>query len=270
MIERSLHRLFGLDRLDATFRSAEHQLPERSIYSAAKQILRLRGELDPKDLERVPSTGPVIVAANHPTGAADGLILVDALEKVRKDVKVLSHVWFSRWPALAERMFLIDPQVKTRRCDRNARALAAARQWLADGHVLVVFPAGAVARFQWAERRITDSRWQPGLVRLLQATRATVLPVHLGARNGTLYYLLSLVHPRFGVLMLGRELLNMGKRTIRVRVGLPIPYEVLNSRGRADWLVKFLRRMTYRLEEGSRNVPSAGSLVESLRSASAR
>jgi putative hemolysin len=100
-------------------------------------------------------------------------------------VKILSHVWFGRYPALAERMFLIDPQAKIMGHEDNARVLKAAKVWLADGHVLVVFPAGSVARFQWAEHRITDSAWKPGLVRLLHKTRATVLPVHLAARNGS-------------------------------------------------------------------------------------
>jgi len=270
MVEKQLHRLFGLPRLDAVFRSAETRLPGHSICGAVKEVLGLRVEFPPNDLDRVPSKGPVIVVANHPTGAADGLILADALERVRKDVKILSHVWFGRYPALAERMFLIDPQTQVLGHEDNARVLRAAKEWLAEGHVLVVFPAGSVARFQWAEQRITDSRWKPGLVRLLHKTRATVLPVHLAARNGFLYYLLSLIHARLGALMLGWELLNKGKQTFRMRIGWPIPYDVLADRQQEEWLIASLRETTYRLQDRERAVESTGSPVGMPRSASAR
>ena len=255
MIEKQLQRIFGLHRLDAVFHAAKAHRSECSIYGALTKVLGLRVELDPHDLDRVPSTGPVIVVANHPSGAADGIVLADALERVRKDVKILSHVWFGRYPALAERMFLINPQAKAERRAGNARTLKAAKQWLADGHVLVVFPAGSVARFRWDEQGITDAPWQTGLVRLLHKTHATVLPVHLAARNGVLYYLLSLVHVRLGALMLGWELLNKGNRTIRMRLGRPIPYDTLKNRRRSDWLVKSLRLTTYRLERRSLSAP---------------
>jgi putative hemolysin len=251
MIASALERLFGLHGLDAAYRSAERKLPDRSIYGALTQVLRLRSTYEANELHRVPASGPAIVVANHPTGAADGLVLAGALERVRKDVKILSHVWFGRYPALADRMFLVDPKAKGKQAESNARAIRAAADWLADGHVLIVFPAGSVARFRWSEKRITDPPWHSGVARLLHETSATVLPAYLEGRNGALYYLLSMIHPRLGVLVLAHELLAMRRRTVRIRIGRPIPYETFKSKRNAKGIVEALRRTTYRLEEAT-------------------
>ena len=47
---------------------------------------QLNFSLDVEGLERLPKSGRVIIAANHPTGLADGVAVWDLLKQVRQDI----------------------------------------------------------------------------------------------------------------------------------------------------------------------------------------
>jgi putative hemolysin len=42
-----------------------------------------------RDRDRIPSEGRLLIAANHPLGGIDGLLLIKLLLEIRKDVKVI-------------------------------------------------------------------------------------------------------------------------------------------------------------------------------------
>jgi hypothetical protein len=44
-----------------------------------------------RDLEQIPEHGPLVIIANHPTGTLDGLALMYAVSRVRRDVKVVTN-----------------------------------------------------------------------------------------------------------------------------------------------------------------------------------
>ena len=48
----------------------------------------------------VPARGPLIVAANHPTGALDGLVVCELIRRTRPDVRVLANRLLARIPDL--------------------------------------------------------------------------------------------------------------------------------------------------------------------------
>jgi len=103
MFKKLLERLLGLEELDEIYECAASDRDERSIFWALLRVLRLQVEISDSDLRRIPREGSVIVVANHPTGALDGIALAALLEDARNDVKTLSHVWFSSYPRIAER-----------------------------------------------------------------------------------------------------------------------------------------------------------------------
>jgi putative hemolysin len=81
-----------------------------------------------------------------------------------------------------------------------------------------------------------------GVARLARISRATVLPVHVEARNGLLFHILAAIHPRVGALLLGRELLAKRFRSFRVRIGRPIPTEEIRAMRDEAEITTFLRR----------------------------
>ena len=47
--------------------------------------LQIRCEIPEHHIENIPENGPLIIIANHPTGALDGLALIYALSRVRRE-----------------------------------------------------------------------------------------------------------------------------------------------------------------------------------------
>jgi putative hemolysin len=222
MIRTYLESLLGVTAMDRLYRETAALACRRTIFRKMSERLGLGAEINPAELARVPRTGGAIVVANHPTGAMEGIVLPALLDSIRDDVMVLAHAWFERWPLFADRMIMVEPQARPGSRDRNRRALARAADWVRRGGTLVMFPAGEVARFDPRRRAIAEQRWHRGLAQLVQRTGAPVVPVHVSGRNGLLFQLLSLIQPRLGAVLLGRELLAKRGRTFRFRIGEPL------------------------------------------------
>ena len=242
LLVRFLTRVLGLTELDNVTDQSARECGLRSIFQVTGQRLGMTLRIARDNLQGIPTEGPVIVYANHPTGGMEGVTLPAMLDAIRADVRILGHTWFRRWPRLAERMIMIDPQATG--ADRAAKGnvLKAAVRWVRDGHMLFMFPAGEVARRSAGANQAIDLPWQPGLATLVRLTRATVLPIHVCGRNSWLYYLLSSLHPRLGALHLGREILNKRGSAFRARVGRPIRFADLPPASSAEELTAFLRR----------------------------
>ncbi len=117
-------------------------------------------ELTERDLEQIPSHGPVVVVANHPIGTLDGLALLHAVGSVRSDVKVVANRLLSQVKSLNTLMLPVDNMGnRTRRSQ-----VALMQEQLENQGVLIVFPAGEVSRL--SAKGIRDGRWHPGFLRM--------------------------------------------------------------------------------------------------------
>lgn len=261
LLSEALTRLLGLAALDRIAELRGEECGSRSIFQLTGQRLGVVLKFSGKDAARIPTDGPVIAYANHPTGAAEGVLLPAILDAVRPDVKVLAHTWFQRWPELARRMILIDPQAVGANRATKTRALKSAVRWVREGHLLFLFPAGEVARRPARYDQATDVEWHSGLANLVRLTHATVLPIYVSGRNSWLYYLLSALHPRLGALLLGREVLNKRGSGLQVCVGRPIRYRDLPPSRSAEELTAHLRQA---VEDLAPYTPRGGHSTVSL------
>ena len=136
----------------------------------------------------IPSDGPLIVAANHPTGALDGLVLIEVIRQVRTDVRLIANSVLARIPELEDSCFFVDPFGGPDAASRSLAGMRGAHIWLRRGGAVIVFPAGEVAwrfgsRTPGARTVDTprDSPWHASIGRLALATRARVLPITVAA-----------------------------------------------------------------------------------------
>ncbi|MFO1030969.1 MAG: GNAT family N-acyltransferase [Planctomycetota bacterium] len=239
-----VERLTGLRTLDEVARNLDRRLgapttrpTAKAWLGAARDWLRLDLDLPDGDLERVPQQGPVLVAAEHPTGAMEGVVLLSLLLRRRPDVKVLGNRWLARLPALADLVIPVDVFGEA-----NPSALRAAVRHLRAGGLLLGFPAGEVARGRWFRRRPREGRWQKAFAGLQRLTDAPVVPVHVGARSGKWLERLAAVHPLLRTLLLPRTLLDQQQRPVALRVGHTIAPSQLErfpataDQERADYL----------------------------------
>ncbi len=181
------------------------------------------------DCTRIPESGPLVVAANHPTGLLDGAAVAALCLRRRADVRILVNRLLPVHEALEPYLIRVDPYGRRSSTDANRTPLRRAVEWLRRGGCLVVFPAGDVSRPDWRHWGITDPEWSPTVARLIRLGRADAVAIHIRASNSPVFHLLGVVHPRLKTLRLPAELLNKRGSRIEVRIGMPVPFSRLNA-----------------------------------------
>src|SRR4029079_4512977 len=178
------------------FRALQRLYPESSTAPGATFEARALHTLEVSfdavpSAAAIPETGPLIVAATHPTGALDGLVVSELVRRARPDVRVLANRLLARIPELSESCFFVDPFGGPDAAARSRAGLRSAHLWLRSGGALVMFPSGEVAGSEG------EGAWNEALGRLALATQARVLPAFLEARNSRLFYAAGRIHHRF-------------------------------------------------------------------------
>ncbi len=209
------------------------------------------------ELERIPQRGPLVVVANHPFGAIEGLLLGALLARARPDVKIMANHLLARITELRECMIFVDPFGGRDAARRNMAPLREAMRWLKGDGALLVFPAGEVAHIT-LRRGLCEGPWSDDVARLIVRSGAAVLPVYVGGRNSLALQLLGLLHPRLRTAMLPRELLRQRGRRIGVRIGAAISGRWLARFTEAGEIAEFLRLRTLGLGLQAESKPGAG------------
>lgn len=196
-------------------------------------------------LQQVPASGALIIVANHPYGCIEGVALAGALRKVRPDVKVLANKGLAMFKELDELFIYIDPLKP--KAPSNLLGIRASKRHLAQGGVLLLFPAGKVSYYRPEKKRICDDEWNRLPATLARACDAPVLPVFIEGHNSKLFINLGRIHYKFKLLMLFRELINTRNQEITIRVGRVLPTKLLARLGSDQALTDYLRLMCYAL-----------------------
>jgi hypothetical protein len=99
------------------------------------------------ELNVIPKEGPFIVVANHPFGGIEGVILFDAIAKIRPDFKMMTNFILSHVPNLKNVVIPVNPFTNNPEWGSSVGGIKAAMEHLAKGNGLGVFPAGEVSRY---------------------------------------------------------------------------------------------------------------------------
>lgn len=195
-----------------------------------------------KDRMNIPSSGRVVIVANHPLGALDGLALLKLVGEVRRDVRIIANDVLMHFDALRNLFLPVDNLGGNTRKDNINRIVEA----LHNDEAVIVFPAGEVSRAGFTG--IKDGRWNSGFLHFARRANAPILPVYLGGKNSTLFYGLSYINRSMSTLLLAREMFNKHSVTLPVRVGEPIAFSQLDAlpvsnRDKAKLLKKHLYRI---------------------------
>lgn len=236
-----LEQALGLSTLNQLYegRAAGDFLEE------ALRLLDVTVSVAEAELAKIPREGPVVIVANHPTGGLDGLVLASLVRRVRPDVRVLGNHLLNRIPEMQPWTIAVNPFATG--AATTVRGLRGARRWLETGGALIVFPAGEVSSVPHPDGGLTDRAWQPGIVRLIEWTAATVVPVFINAQPSRWFRWAARIHPALRTILLPRELLGQRGSRQTVAVGNAIPLSrVLELPGTEERLA-YLRARTYGL-----------------------
>jgi putative hemolysin len=216
--------LMALGTYRALYQKTQGALPE-PFETRVLRALDITINVSAADLDTIPHSGPIIVAANHPHGLVDGLVLMAALRRVRPDIRVLTNQLLSRIPELRDCCLFVDPFDGPGAEARSRAGLRAAHLWLRRGGALIVFPAGEVAHARRIDGGHADSPWKPAMGRLAVATSANVIPAFIRGDNSRAFYAASRIHPALRTLLLPRELLKKRGSSVTLRFGQSVQLE---------------------------------------------
>ena len=215
---RLIMKVAALKKINRLYESAfsyEGPYPEGLLHN-----LGVSYDVAPSDLKNIPASGPAIVIANHPTGALDGMILIDLLSKARPDVKFMGNFLLSRIGPL--KRFFIDVDPFDAKSGGNVSGIRESLQHLSGGGLLVIFPAGEVATWQRGFRDVKDRPWPESVLKFIRKAQVPVVPVYIEASNSWTFRLAGKVHPMLRTLLLPRELVNKAGCSVPLRIASPI------------------------------------------------
>lgn len=175
------------------------------------------------DRANIPSSGRVVIVANHPLGALDGLALLKMVGEVRRDVRIVANDVLMNFDPIKNLFLPVDNLGKGTRKRDIERIVDALHQEQA----IIVFPAGEVSRA--GITGVKDDKWNSGFIRFARKANAPVLPIFIGGKNSSLFYSVSYINKTLSTLMLAREMFNKRSVTIPMRVGEPIPFSQIDA-----------------------------------------
>ncbi|MDR0182997.1 lysophospholipid acyltransferase family protein [Lysobacter arvi] len=251
---RTIGRWSRFDQVDAFLRANGH-LRDFEFVAAGLDHLQARYVVDAAELGRIPATGRLLIVANHPSGALDALALLDAVGRVRRDVRIVANDLLSALEPLSG--LLLPVRILGGR--PSAQSLQAIDDALRADQCVIVFPAGEVARL--GLRGVTDGRWRRGFLRFARAADAPVLPVRIEARNSALFYGASALFKPVGTALLAREMFARRAHRIALRIGHPL---TLPPDGDPQRLLREVRRELFSLGRrrvGSPSAPTDANVV---------
>lgn len=236
-----LKRLFYEDEFQQ-FAAAHRHLKGLDMVEQVLEHLDILCAVSARDLEQIPEHGPLVIIANHPTGTLDGLALLYAVSRVRRDVKVVTNRMLTHLEPLSSLFIPVDNMG-----GRTAKtSLVQMEQHLQNAGVLIFFPAGEVSRP--TRKGIRDKKWHSGFIKLASKLRAPLLPVHIQAHNSLLFYASTLVSPTLSMLLLMQQMFRRRHSQLPIKIGQQIAWHhwhsaTLSSREMAEQCRQHVMRL---------------------------
>jgi len=219
---------------------------------AILEYINISYKVNNKELENIPAIGKVIVVANHPLGAADALTLIKMLSDTRQGsgIKIVANQMLSYIPQLKPLLIPVDNIHG--KLSRNS--LKAIDEALENEELVVFFPAGEVSRASF--KGIKDSYWKSGFIKIAQRTATPILPVHINARNSSLFYALSLIYKPLSAFLLGHELMRShSNNPLEFKVGEIIPHSSFTSSLlKPKQYARLFRKHLYKVAKGKQGL----------------
>lgn len=242
-------RLLALPAFERLYRTVPAD--ERPFWDRALSTLEIAYDVADADAANIPAAGAVIVVANHPHGALDGLVLASLVTRIRPDVRLVGNGLLARIPEVRRSLLAVDPFGRRSATAQNASAIRRTVQWLRNGGAVLMFPAGEVSH-RGRGGDLADPVWSSSIATIARHAQAAVVPAFIGGGNSGLFYAAGRVHPMLRTALLVRELLGQRRRRVRLRVGKAVTAGRLASFPEPRAATEYLRLRVYALDGDAR------------------
>ena len=204
-------------------------------------------DVNENELNCIPKEGPFMLVSNHPFGGIEGIILYNAIARVRPDFKIMANFVLGFIPNLKDVFFSVNPFENNKELAGSNGGIRASLNQLKEGHGLGVFPAGEVARYH-GHSYPEDIAWAPSIAKLVQKTNVPVIPVYFDGNNSHKFYFLTRIHPILGTFRLVKELLNKRNKKLIMKIGKPILQSEVSQYETPEALAAYLKNRSYALQ----------------------
>ncbi len=215
-----LQRVFH-EKVFNDIHTKNHYLSGLDFVSSMLENLNITYTLKPHELNNIPSSGRLLVIANHITGASDAFALVELIGNAREDrkVKLLVNGMLMGITQASEIIIGVDNITGS----ITKKSFIEINEALEHEEVVVVFPAGIVNRLSF--KGLKDTPWKTSFLKIAKRTHTPILPIRIESRNTALFYLASLFFPnKITGLMLPHEFAVAGSmKPLHFNIGKVIP-----------------------------------------------
>lgn len=200
-----------------------------------------------KGLENIPEEGGFILASNHPLGGFDGLALMQAVSRRRKDIRFLVNDILLSFKTMDDLFVPINKH-------GSQHSLGKIEEAYQSEKAVLIFPAGLVSRKQ--SGLIRDLEWKKSFIAKSLQYRKSIIPTFIDGKNSAFFYNLAMWRKRLGIkaniemFYLLDEMYKQRNRTITIIFGQPVPPDVFNnSKSHKEW-ASLMKDHVYQIGEG--------------------
>jgi len=213
-----------------------------AFWRAALDIMGISLDTPEAQLDRIPSSGPVVIVANHPHGMVDGMLMADLIGRRRDDFKILTRSLLTGIDEVAS-SYLIpvpfphDPDAQRKSVEMRSAAMAVLRA----GGVISVFPSGVVSSSETLFGPAIEADWNVFTAQLIRRSGAQVVPIHFTGSNSRWYQIANRISATLRQGLLLHEIVHSMDKPQAPVVGKPISAQDMerlktDPRGFMAWL----------------------------------
>ena len=259
---RSIEFLTGQPKLFKLYRRyQENPNLWKSFWDGCVDLLKLKISISNLDLEKIPSTGPTIVVANHPFGVLDGLVLSWLVSQKRNDFKLLVHSLLLRAPETKGNLLPIDFTGDKKALLTNLETRKKARKHISEGGCIIIFPSGTVSttlKFYQKKAKAFDCEWKKFTSRLIKQTDPKIIPINFPGTNSLAFQIFSHISLVLRSSLLFFEIKRRINTEVEVFVGDSFKYSEIGEDLSNEELADMLRTKTYLLDKQYSSPPPYG------------
>jgi len=213
----------------------------QGFWKQALEVMGIELRTPAEQIANIPQDGPLVIVANHPHGLVDGMVLGELIGRVRTDYKILTRSLLTGVGEIEQFMIPVPFAHEEDALQQNLEMRRRAMEHLKDGGVIVLFPSGVVASSDTMFGPVVERDWNPFTAKMIQRSRAQVLPIYFPGQNSRWYQVANKISPTLRQGLLLYEVVHALNKPQAPVVGRPIDRPEIenwasNPRGFVAWL----------------------------------
>lgn len=225
----------------------------QAFWPATMQAMGIELQTPAHQLDRIPTTGPVVLVANHPHGLVDGMILADLIGRRRDDYRILSRSILTGIDESAASYmipvpFPHEPQAQQKMIEMRGQAMA----HLERNGLIALFPSGVIATSKTMFGPAIEAEWNVFTAKMIRKSGATIVPCYFTGANSRWYHIANKISPVLRQGLLIHEVVHAFDKPQAPIIGRPIgPDEWADKIGHSRSFMAWLRERTLALKPDS-------------------